>query len=174
MEQIAERAGVSKATLYDNFDGKAGLTTALLERYGAGLIGTFAAAVQQRATAREVVTTGLEIFVRLIAADPEIYRFIVRHADGPQLIDEIAAPIAALVDQAGGREPDAVAMTILGATFTASEWWSRSGTCSSDALLRTLTDFVWGGLQASGIDASDRPVDLDVLVQALGRPRPCP
>ena len=29
MEQIAERAGVSKATLYDNFDGKAGLTQAL-------------------------------------------------------------------------------------------------------------------------------------------------
>jgi cytochrome P450 len=60
-------------------------------------------------------------------------------------------------------------MTILGATFTASEWWSRSGACSSDALRRTLTDFVWGGLQASGIDPSDQPVDLDVLVEVKAR-----
>ena len=64
MEQIAERADVSKATLYDNFDGKAGLTEALLERYGLRLMATFAEAIGRPLRARQVVTGGLAIFVR--------------------------------------------------------------------------------------------------------------
>src|SRR4051812_33024253 len=47
MEQIAAAAGVSKATLYDNFDGKAGLNLALLDRYGTRVLQTFAVGLQQ-------------------------------------------------------------------------------------------------------------------------------
>jgi len=172
MEQIAEQADVSKATLYDNFDGKAGLTEALLERYGLRLMDTFAEAIGRPLRARQVVTGGLAIFVRFIAEDPQIYRFIVRHADGQALTDEIARPIAALLRSVGIAEPDALAHATLGAVITATEWWSSHGEPGIDAFLEQLTAYVWGGLEASGVVDDERPVDLTAVAEAIGAPAP--
>lgn len=173
MEQIAERAEVSKATLYDNFDGKAGLTELLLERYGSRLLGTFAASLDQPRTAQEVVHGGIATFVRFIETDPEIYRFVVRHADGDALLEEIAAPIAALVrsvlegqgDDASGA--DALAHATLGAIFTATDWWSRRRTPRRGEFVDQLAAFVWAGFVGSGIRPSDRPVDVAAVARAI-------
>ncbi len=174
MEQIAERADVSKATLYDNFDGKAGLTEALLERYGLRLMGTFAEAIGRPLRARQVVTGGLGIFVRFIAEDPQIYRFIVRHADGDALSDEITKPIAALLRSVGVVEPEGLAHATLGAVISATEWWSRQGQPDLETFLEQLTAYVWGALQASGVADDDQPVDLAAVAEAIGAPAPAP
>lgn len=168
MEQIAERAGVSKATLYDNFDGKAGLTEALLERYGGRLMSAFAAAIGQPVPARQVVTGGLGIFVRYIAEDPQIYRFIVRHADGEALSGEITRPIAALMRSLDIPEPEALAHATLGTVISATEWWSRRREPALDVFLAQLTAYIWGGLQASGVTDDDRLVDLSAIAEAIG------
>lgn len=172
MEQIAERADVSKATLYDNFDGKAGLTDALIERYGVRIMGAFADSIRGPADPRGIVANGLRIFVHFIATDPEIYRFIVRHAEGNELLDDIAEQLAGLIGQAGGRDPQAAAVAILGATFTASEWWSRTGALDEERFVDLLTEFVWGGLVATGLADAERPVDLTELAEVLSPPRP--
>lgn len=168
MEQIAERAGVSKATLYDNFDGKGGLTEALLERYGGRLMGSFAAAIGQPVPARQVVTGGLGIFVRFIAEDPQIYRFIVRHADGEALSGEITRPIAALMRSLDLAEPEALAHATLGTVISATEWWSRRRQPELDVFLAQLTAYIWGGLQASGVTDDDRLVDMGAVADAIG------
>jgi AcrR family transcriptional regulator len=172
MEQIAEHAQVSKATLYDNFDGKTGLTEALIDRYGARLMEAFAKSIRGPAEPRGIVANGLRIFVHFIAADPEIYRFIVRHAEGNELLDDVAGQLAALIGQAGGRDPEATAVAILGATFTATGWWSRTGTLDEEAFVALLTDFVWGGLVATGLAEATRPVDLTELAEVLSSPQP--
>lgn len=168
MEQIAERADVSKATLYDNFDGKAGLTDALLQRYGLRLMATFGEAIGRPLRARQVVTGGLGIFVRFIAEDPQVYRFIVRHADGDALSDEITRPIAALLQSVGVAEPEGLAHATLGAVISATEWWSRRREPELEVFLEQLTAYVWGALEASGVADSDEPVDLAAVAEAIG------
>ncbi len=39
-----------------------------------------------------MVHGGIAIFVGFIETDPEIYRFVVRHAEGDALLEEIAEP----------------------------------------------------------------------------------
>jgi AcrR family transcriptional regulator len=172
MEQIAERAGVSKATLYDNFDGKAGLTQALLERYGVRLLQGFAAAIDRPLTPRQVVAEGMDIFVRFIDADPQLYRFIVRHADGQLLLAEITAPIGALLHSIDVDHPDALAHAVLGTIVTATDWWSHQRTPSAAEFVAVLTDFVWGGLAAVGVEDRAEPIDLAALAGALASVRP--
>ena len=172
MEQIAERANVSKATLYDNFDGKGGLTEALIERYGLRLMTRFAELVQQPLTAYEVTSGSLAVFVHFIAEDPEIYRFVIRHADGEALVTEITEPIAALIKSLGAKDPVGLAYATLGAVVTATEWWTRSGSQDLNEFLESLVAFVWGGLVASGIDtAEDHLPDLSGVARAVAQAR---
>jgi AcrR family transcriptional regulator len=175
MEQIAVRAQVSKATLYDNFDGKAGLTELLLDRYGRRLLGGFAATLDRPLTAAQVVRGGIAIFVGFIETDPEIYRFVVRHAEGDALFEEIAEPVSALIrsvlerqgDDAAGA--DALAHATLGAVFTATDWWSRRRTPPRAEFVDQLATFVWAGFVGSGIRPSDEPVDVAAVARAIAQ-----
>ena len=175
MEQIAAEAGVSKATLYDNFDGKAGLTNALLDHYGRQVLETFAAGLSQPLTAQQVVRGGIEIFVRFIEVQPETYRFIVLNADGGAVMADVAAPVAALVRSelvrqgitADRSHAEALAHATLGAVFTATEWWCGERQPPRPAFVDLLVGYVWAGFTASGLEPSDEPVDLTVVADAI-------
>lgn len=68
MEQIADEAGVAKATLYDNFDGKGGLTRSSRRRDAVPL--TIASGLDQpRRPPRGVLRGGIEVFVAVIERD---------------------------------------------------------------------------------------------------------
>lgn len=173
MEQIAAEAGVSKATLYDNFEGKAGLTNALLDHYGREVLGTFAAGLDQPLTAQQVVRGGIEIFVRFIEVQPETYRFIVLNADGGAVMADVAAPVAALVRSELVRQgldasgAEALAHATLGAVFTSTEWWCADRQPPRAAFVELLVGYVWAGFTASGLQASDDPVDLTAVAAAI-------
>ena len=173
MEQIAAEAGVSKATLYDNFEGKAGLTDALLDRYGREVLEQFATGLGAPLTARQVVRGGIEIFVRLIEAQPETYRFIVLNADGGAVMADVAAPVAALVRSELARQgldttgSEALAHATLGAVFTATEWWCGTRQPPRDAFVELLVGYVWAGFSAAGLQESDEPVDLSAVATAI-------
>lgn len=175
MEQIAAEAGVSKATLYDNFEGKAGLTEALLERYGLRVLDELAAGMAVAVGARQVVRNGIEIFVRAIESQPEAYRFIVLHADGGAVLADVAAPVAALIRSElvrQDRDPegaDALAFATLGAVFTAAEWWGGTQQPARAAFVELLVNYVWAGFEAAGIKDSDEPVDLEVVAAAIAQ-----
>ncbi len=173
MEQIANEAGVSKATLYDNFDGKSGLTDALLDRYGREVLERFAVGLDQPLTAQQVVRGGIEIFVRLIEAQPETYRFIVLNADGGAVMADVAKPITALVRSELTRQgidasgAEALAHATLGAVFNSTEWWCSHRSLARDAFVDLLVGYVWAGLSTSGLEASEDPVDLTAVATAI-------
>lgn len=172
MEQIAERAEVSKATLYDNFDGKAGLTAALVDRAGRRLMEAYGAGLSGSITAEQVVRVGIKVFVRHIEAHAEVYRFVVRNSEDETLVDEIASPvgglIASVLDGAGvDARADALAFATLGSIFTATDRWCREQRPSRKQFEVLLADFVWGGLVAAGVQAGDQPVDLTAVARAI-------
>ena len=173
MEQIAERAGVAKATLYDNFDGKAGLTQALIDRFGLRLLERFAQSLSRSLTAEQVLAEGIDAFVGFIEADPEIYRFVVRHHEGDALIAEITAPIGALIRaipgpiQADETTASLLAHAILGTIISATNAWSQTRQPPRADFVRLLTSYVWSGIVGAGLEPDDRPVDLRVVSELI-------
>ncbi len=173
MEQIAAHAGVSKATLYDNFDSKSGLTHELLDRFGIGLLGRFAKGISGPVDAQQIVRGGIEIFVRAIERDPAIYRFILA-TNGPQaLLDEAGPPVTVMVQtmlRASGADPSAaeyLSYMVLGGVFATADRWATHHTEPRATFVDHLTNFVWSGLSATGIDRLKGPVDLAELAATL-------
>ena len=173
MEQIAATADVSKATLYDNFDGKAGLTEALLDRYGVRVLQEFAAGMNALVTVQQVVRGGIEIFVRAIESQPEVYRFIARHGDGGAVIADVAVPVTALIRSEllrQGKDPvgaDALAHATLGAVFGATEWWGLHQSPPREAFVDLLVQYVWAGFTGAGLVDTGEPVDLAAVSAAI-------
>lgn len=174
MEQIAEQAGVAKATLYDNFDGRSGLTDALLDRYGNRVLRALDPPLDQDLTARDVVRNGIGIFIGFIEADPEVYRFILANTGSAKdVLADTAAPISALVGavlrrsgvDSGGAEPFAYAT--IGSVFVAADWWATHRTMSRADFVDYLVAFVWSGLVGIGLPDSDEAIDLTDLARAI-------
>ncbi|MFN8017519.1 MAG: hypothetical protein U0P45_05290 [Acidimicrobiales bacterium] len=102
-------------------------------------------------------------------------------AEGEPLVEEISAPIAAMIasvlqrqgtaEGAAVERADALANATLGTILSTTDWWSRRRTPSRKEFVALLGDYVWGGLVAGGIEPSDRPVDLATLVEAVGQTR---
>jgi len=180
MGGIAKQAGVSKATLYDNFDGKADLTQALIVRNGQMLLAAYGEVLAEALIPEDFVRSGIEVFVRHVDAGPEIYRFIIANASGDALIDEIGLPLAALTrsvlaQQGKGPETaEALARTALGTLFAATAWWSQHRSLPRPVFERTLADFIWGGLVSAGIEPTTDPVDVAELAKVLASNAPEP
>lgn len=175
MDDIAHRAGVSKATMYDNFDGRADLTQALFDRYGQRLLAGYAESLGEALDPEAFVRGGVAVFVRHIDADREIYRFVARTVSDDALLHEVALPLAALTRSIlthQGKDAegaDALAHAALGALFTATAWWSQHRIPSRSVFERTLADFIWGGVVNAGLEPTSEPVDVAALVEIIAR-----
>jgi AcrR family transcriptional regulator len=173
MEQIADEAGVAKATLYDNFDGKSGLTDALLERYGTRVLSTIARGLDLQLTAHDVLRGGIEVFVAVIERDLDLYRFVLIENGSRTMLDESAPAVTALLAsmlRQAGSDPtgaEAMARALLGGIFAAAEWWSEQQTMSRADFVNSLDELLWPGLAAAGIDRLTEPVDLSDIGKLL-------
>lgn len=173
MEQIAEEAGVAKATLYDNFDGKHGLTDALLDRYGTRVLSTIASGLDEPRTPHDVLRGGIEVFVAVIERELDLYRFVLAENGSRTMLDESAPAVTALLGSllrraevdSGGAE--AMARAVLGGIFAAAEWWSDHQTMSRADFVDYLDRLLWPGLAATGIDRITEPVDLSHIARLI-------
>lgn len=173
MAQVAEQAGVSKATVYDNFDGKAALADALLERYGYRLINLLAQGLDTPMTPREVLRNGVDAFVAFVEQDPDVFRYVLAGNGNRALIDEAAGPIAEMVGavlrqagaDAGGAEP--YTRALLGGVFAAADWWAAQRTLSRDAFVDYVEGLFWSGLTGAGVSRYEGPVDLSGIARAI-------
>lgn len=178
MERIAEEAGVSKATLYDNFEGKHGLTDALVERYGARILTQMAVGLGEPRTVHEVLRGGISVFVAVIEREFELYRFVLEAGGTRTMLDESAAPVAAMLGavmrqagvDSGGAE--VAARALLGGVFAAAEWWAEHQSMSRADFVQYLDDLLWPGLAATGIDRDDLVVDLSGIARLLAQVEP--
>lgn len=133
IEEIAEAAGIAKGSIYYNFESKAGLVEAIMERNGsvlaaslgaasAGLSGvqlrvavvrTLLAVVQQHSAAASVMVTELFRTERSWRESIHAWRAIA--------LDPLVADLVA--DGVSREDADLQAATITGATLTAGLEW---------------------------------------------------
>ncbi len=173
MEQIADEAGVSKATVYDNFTNKAALADALLERYGMRLMELIAGGLDTPMTPREVLRNGINSFVAMIERDPNVYRYVLAGNGSRALVDEAAGPVGAMLGsvlrQAGVDSGSAEPYTraLLGGVFAAAEWWAATRTLSRPDFVAYVEGLFWSGLTGAGIDRYEGPVDLRGIARVI-------
>ena len=168
MDEVAAAARTSKTVFYRHFTDRAGLYTAVAERVDGTIIRDLTRAAGQPAPdgTRAVIRGVIAAYLRLVADDPEVYRFIVNapmvppgerpHGDvAAGMTDRISAHVADLV--AGGLAGDASSHRMWGIALvgmvraTADAWLAAGGPAggpSSEELAGDLTALAWDGLSS--------------------------
>jgi AcrR family transcriptional regulator len=159
---VADRAGISKALIYEHFDSKRELHSALLSRYVHGLMEKVFAAMAAAAPPEERLRNSADAFLTFVEENREPWRLMVRYpadsgidsAIGEQQ-SEMAHAFAALMrgdelqeveDERGVLEIEMLAQQLTGAWRAVAIWWDDHRDVPRERLLNALMDFAWIGL----------------------------
>ncbi|MGH8792476.1 MAG: TetR/AcrR family transcriptional regulator [Stackebrandtia sp.] len=159
MDDIAERAGVSKPVLYQHFPGKLELYLALLETHGDALVDTVRTAMESTKDNKTRVHRAMQAYFDFVDARGEAFRLVfesdLRHEPVvAERIDRVERDCGLIVaetimgDTGVGRErAELLAFGLTGAAEMAARRWlaSKRAVPKADAvqLLATLT---WRGI----------------------------
>lgn len=158
MDDIAAEADVTKPVLYSHFGDKAGLATALSQRFASDLVPSVLSAFEKQQPATEMVREAIDTFISWVEAEPELYRFLVRGVAGgiTSFVDQdLVAAFGTQLSQilrTGLRNAgvdsgpaEVWAFSILAAVFAGAEWWLTRKTMSRADLVDYLSSLVWTG-----------------------------
>ncbi|MFW3169847.1 TetR family transcriptional regulator [Geodermatophilus sp. CPCC 206100] len=162
MDEIAATAGTSKTVVYRHFADRTELHVAVCARVAGQLTARLREAMAGAPGPRPMLAAAVDTYLAFLEADPELYRFVVRHPqpDRPsagdpigslaELVGEQAAALAAVALSDAGRDPVAAqpwGHGLVGLVRSAADWWLRAGRPLPRAdLAAHLTDLAWAGL----------------------------
>jgi AcrR family transcriptional regulator len=172
LDRVAERAGISKALIYEHFPSKRDLHRALLESYFGDLLTRVVAAIAGAEPGEERLRAGLGAFLGFVEERRGAWRMLVLNVADPviagrmeRLREEVAVLIAARMAEEGppgrlveglGRE-QAIAMVaqqIVGAGQSLANWWVEHPEVERERVLEVAMDFMWVGLR--GVEQGER------------------
>ena len=159
MDDIADRAGVSKPVLYQHFPGKRELYLALLEQQVDELAERVGAAMAATADNRERVDAAVGAYFDFIDADGEAFRLVFESdlrndSDvrgivdrGTQVCVEAIAEVIAAETGADAERALLLASGLTGLSQTAALWWRpRKGTVSRDEAVSLMSALAGRGM----------------------------
>jgi AcrR family transcriptional regulator len=162
VEEIAERADVSKPVVYEHFGGKDGLYAEIIGREVGQLLERITQALDAPGP-RQAVEQAAEAFLGYIEEEREGFTMLVRDPPdgghrGPlsAVIAEIAAQVEGLLaKELGSRGYDrsmapVMARALVGMVAMTGEWWLDVGRPSRKAVAAQLVNLAWNGLK--GLD----------------------
>jgi AcrR family transcriptional regulator len=165
LEAVAERAGISKALIYEHFASKRQLHRALLETYVHELLQRVMVAIQRAEPGEERLRTGAAAFLAFVEERREAWRMLVRNPEEPGVADlvgrlqgEAAEAIAELMqaEVPPEREQDPaetrlatqmLAQQLVGALRALANWWDDHRDVPRERVLAMLMEFAWLGLE---------------------------
>jgi AcrR family transcriptional regulator len=159
MDDIADRAGVSKPVLYQHFPGKRELYLALLEEHVSELAERVGEAMGGTDDNRQRVDGAVQAYFEFIDAEGEAFRLVFESdlrndADVRAIVDRgtqvCVEAIAEVIASETGADPERALMLAAGLTGlseTAARWWlPRKGTVSRDEAVRLMSALAWRGM----------------------------
>jgi AcrR family transcriptional regulator len=159
MDEIAERAGVSKPILYQHFASKLELYLAVLNRHVENLVSGVRQALRATTDNRLRVRSAVQAFFDFIEHDSQGYRLIFENDNiaEPQVAAQVRVATESCIDAVfdlvshdSGLDPHRarmVAVGLVGISVDCARYWLDSGRPISkeDAVEGTVA-FAWGGL----------------------------
>lgn len=163
MADVAERAGITRAVLYDHFSSKKALFLAVLEEQEALFLGHVAARISGSGTPGERMRETLRTVFGFAEQHPESWRLLFGNTThGDPDVDEagrdiqrrrgeaVAALLAADAEAAGidpgGRRLAVIVEMLIAALRGAAEWRREHPGVSIDEMVDAGTDLLWTGL----------------------------
>ena len=142
MDDIAERAGVSKPVLYQHFPGKLELYLALLDQHAEELIRRVREALASTTDNKQRVAASIAAYFDFVDSDGEAFRLVFES----DLRNEPA--VRQRVERSLEECVEAIAATIAGlAEVSARYWLASSGEVPRDRAVRLLAALAWRGIR---------------------------
>ncbi|GGI07926.1 TetR/AcrR family transcriptional regulator [Egicoccus halophilus] len=167
IEEIADRAGVSKPVVYQHFGGKEGLYAVVVDREVQRLTRAIAGSFEA-VHPRLVAESAAEAFLTYIEDHEDGFRVLVRDApvgasDGTlaSVLDDVAVRAERLlVDEFGERGFDEdtapmYARMLVGAVALVGEWWLEVREPPREVVAAHVVNLLWNGLRH--LDATPAP-----------------
>ncbi|GAA4852302.1 TetR/AcrR family transcriptional regulator [Pseudonocardia benzenivorans] len=159
MDDIAERAGVSKPVLYQHFPGKLELYRALLTTYADELVGSVRAAIDTTTDNRERVHAAVTAYFDFVAGEGGAYRLVFesdlrREPEAAAVVDgalsQCIDAVAAVVTEDAGLDGDRARLLAVGlvglSQVTAQYWLDSEQTVPRDEAISLMSALAWRGL----------------------------
>ena len=159
VEEIAERAKVSKPVVYEHFGGKEGLYAVIVDHEVARLLERVTKALEADHP-RVALEQAADAFLSYIEDEAEGFRILVR--DAPVVgstgsLSAVIGDIAANVEHVLAREFKArgydrrmapvMARALVGMVALTGQWWLDAGKPSRRVVAAQLVDLAWNGLK---------------------------
>jgi AcrR family transcriptional regulator len=171
LDAVAERAGVSKALIYEHFGSKRELFAAMLEMHVHELIERINRAVAEAEPGESRLHAGLESFFGFVEERRGAWRIMFRNPSDPdvagsivRLRDEVSAAIVQVMREEaslkGLEGPDLprlvemIAQQLVGAMQSLADWWDEHREVPKDEVIQAAMDFVWIG--QGGLSGGER------------------
>jgi AcrR family transcriptional regulator len=168
MDEIAERAGVSKPVLYQHFPGKLELYLALLDESAAELVGAVSAALASTTDNRQRVPATFRAFFDYVSGAGETFRLVFEsdlsnepgvRARLDRTMFECAEMVSEFIREDAGvsdDQADLLGMALVGmAQVSARFWLSSERPIPQDEAESMLARLAWRGI--SGWPLADPP-----------------
>lgn len=168
MEAIAVEVGVAKPVLYRYFGDRSGLFDALAVRFAARLVETMAAALGRDLPPRELLVAGIDAYVGVLEAEPQVYRFVTARmwsdvAKAGGVLDEATTMLARVLGErlrTAGRDSgpaEVWAAGVVGMVHVAADRWLAHPVQSRSTVVEQLSELLWSGLGAGAGSATVVP-----------------
>ena len=158
VEEIAERAGVSKPVVYEHFGNKEGIYTVIADREVRALVDAIKDALSPGHPRRTIVRA-VDAFLTYIEEEKDGFAILVRDAPAgteggslPNVLDEVADTVEELLLtelQARGyhrRMAPVIARSLVGMIAMPGQWWSVAGTPQRKYVAEQIVNLAWNGL----------------------------
>ena len=159
MDEIADRAGVSKPVLYQHFTSKLDLYLAVLQQHVEILVSSVRQALDTSTDNRQRLHDAVQAFFDFIEDDSQGFRLIFEndYVTEPQVAAQVKVATAActdavfdLVSRDSGLEPHRARMIAVGlvalSVDCARYWLADDRPVSKEAAVDGTVQFAWGGL----------------------------
>jgi AcrR family transcriptional regulator len=159
MDEIAERAGVSKPVLYQHFPGKLELYLALLDESAQELVGIVREALSSTTDNKQRVPATFQAFFDFVSSSGEAFRLVFESdlSNEPAVrerLDRTMRDCAEMISQfiredAGLRDDEArlLGMALVGMAQVSSRYWlSTDQAIPKDAAEQLLARLAWRGI----------------------------
>jgi AcrR family transcriptional regulator len=174
MSQVAAQARTSKTVVYRHFADKNDLYLAVCDRVATVLVGQLQSAMRDAADdPRQTLVSGIDAYLRMIEADPEVYRYVMRppRLDRPTDEDPVSDLCTVIGDhiteilstelRRQDRDPQPARTwghALVGMVRAAGDQWLAARPELERAVLAgELADLAWSGLSRTVTTSSAPP-----------------
>lgn len=164
MDEIAERAGVSKPVLYQHFPGKLELYLALLEQHSEALIEKQREALQSTDDNRQRVAASFRAYFDFVAGEGEAFRLVfesdLRNVAAvrdktEQTLQRCAELISDVISQdtsISDEEAHLLSIGLVGMAETSARYWlNNEGSIPQEAAEQLIARLAWRGISGWGL-----------------------